>query len=102
MKTYQCPKCNSQDLTIIPKGSQTGLYCKDCGRWIKWLPKDEIILAENFIKSQSNPKQFTINELEMIRISVDQWKNEYASKEDYYKFFQLYIKIENMINELTK
>jgi len=25
---------------------QTGLYCSDCGKWIKWLSKEEIRLYE--------------------------------------------------------
>lgn len=31
---------------IEKKGIQTGLYCNKCGRWIKWLSKDEVRLFE--------------------------------------------------------
>lgn len=41
MNEYKCPKCNSTNLFTKKKETQTGLYCKDCGRWIKWLNKDE-------------------------------------------------------------
>lgn len=37
-----CKKCGSLDLHTEVKGSNTGLYCSDCGAWIKWLGKDEI------------------------------------------------------------
>lgn len=32
---------------IKQKGNNTGLYCGDCGAWIKWLNKDEINLYEH-------------------------------------------------------
>lgn len=37
-----CKKCGSLDLHTEIKGGNTGLYCSDCGAWIKWLGKDEI------------------------------------------------------------
>ena len=46
-----CKKCGSLDLFIETKGSNTGLYCSDCGAWIKWLGKDEIN-AFNHAKEQ--------------------------------------------------
>lgn len=42
-----CKKCGSLDLHMEVKGSNTGLYCSDCGAWIKWLGKDEIRAFEN-------------------------------------------------------
>lgn len=37
-----CKKCGSIALHIETKGNNTGLYCDDCGSWIKWLGKDEL------------------------------------------------------------
>lgn len=42
-----CKKCGSLDLYAEVKGSNTGLYCSDCGTWIKWLGKDELRAFEN-------------------------------------------------------
>ena len=42
-----CKKCGSLDLHIEVKGSNTGLYCSDCGAWIKWLGKDELRAFKN-------------------------------------------------------
>lgn len=41
MKVYQCTKCNSKHIYVDEIGGQVGLYCNDCGRWIKWLSKNE-------------------------------------------------------------
>ncbi len=37
-----CKKCGSISLHTEVKGNNTGLYCDDCGAWIKWLSKDEL------------------------------------------------------------
>ena len=37
-----CKKCGSIELHTEVKGNNTGLYCNDCGAWIKWLGKDEL------------------------------------------------------------
>lgn len=48
-----CKKCGSTSLYTEKKGNNTGLYCSDCGAWIKWLGKDE---ARAFEHSQKKPK----------------------------------------------
>lgn len=63
MKQFVCEKCGSIDLYIETKGTQSGLYCSDCGKWIKWLGKDELRLAEKFIegyKKNSNDSANTV------------------------------------------
>ena len=37
---YEC-KCGSMDFFTAPKGNNIGLYCSMCGKWKKWLGKDE-------------------------------------------------------------
>lgn len=37
-----CKKCGSTLLHTEVKGNNTGLYCDDCGAWVKWLGKDEL------------------------------------------------------------
>jgi tRNA(Ile2) C34 agmatinyltransferase TiaS len=33
----RCKHCNSFDTYMMPVGHNIGLYCKKCGRWLKWL-----------------------------------------------------------------
>lgn len=44
--TITCNKCGIVNGFIEKKGIQTGLYCNKCGRWIKWLSRDEVRLFE--------------------------------------------------------
>lgn len=36
--------CGSTNMAMMKKkdSAQTGLYCKDCGQWQKWVSKKEI------------------------------------------------------------
>lgn len=47
-----CKKCGSISLHTEVKGNNTGLYCDDCGAWIKWLGKDELRAFEYANKSR--------------------------------------------------
>ena len=54
MQTFACKKCGSLDVYIKENGTQTGLYCGDCGVWQKWLGKEEKRLVERYIESRNN------------------------------------------------
>ena len=49
-----CRKCGSTSLHTEIKGSNTGLYCDDCGAWVKWLSKDELRAFEHSKKENKN------------------------------------------------
>ena len=58
-----CKKCGSISLHTEVKGNNTGLYCDDCGAWIKWLGKDELRAFE-YVKQtekQIGKKTYTTN-----------------------------------------
>ena len=39
---FKCKKCGSKNYMIEKHGNNTGLYCSDCGKWHKWLSKDDV------------------------------------------------------------
>ena len=47
-----CKKCGSISLHTEVKGNNTGLYCDDCGAWLKWVGKDELRAFEHSKKNQ--------------------------------------------------
>lgn len=51
-----CKKCGSIDLHTEVKGSNTGLYCNDCGAWVKWLGKDELRAFEYAMRNATKQK----------------------------------------------
>ena len=52
-----CKKCGSISLHTEIKGNNTGLYCDDCGAWIKWLSKDELRAFEYSQKAENNTEK---------------------------------------------
>lgn len=63
MKIFEC-KCGSKDIFIKDSGNNKGLYCADCGKWMQWLGKDDLKLAERQIEqSIVNPIPRNIDEL---------------------------------------
>ena len=51
----KCNKCNSKNLFVEIQGSRRGLYCGECGKWQKWITKQELQIAKfNEIKIINN------------------------------------------------
>ncbi len=63
-----CKKCGSISLHTEVKGNNTGLYCDDCGAWVKWLGKDELRAFEHSQKSQSPKTSCDIPMPEVVTI----------------------------------
>lgn len=38
----KCSKCNSEKLFVEIQGNRRGLYCGKCGKWQKWITKQEL------------------------------------------------------------
>lgn len=40
----KCPVCCGDDFFAVRKNNNvTGCYCKNCGQWIKWLTKKDVL-----------------------------------------------------------
>lgn len=57
---YQC-KCGCDNMFIEKKGNNTGLYCSKCGKWIKWLNKNELRAFEHEQKEKEISKTIDNN-----------------------------------------
>lgn len=38
----KCSKCDSEKLFVEIQGNRRGLYCGKCGKWQKWITKQEL------------------------------------------------------------
>ena len=71
-----CKKCGSISLHTEVKGSNTGLYCDDCGAWVKWLGKDELRAFEHSknkkkISKITDPlKTYHVHELNLDKVNT--------------------------------
>lgn len=51
IKNYVCKDCGSYDFFIKESGSQVGIYCAECGKYLKWADKNERNLLKMNTKS---------------------------------------------------
>lgn len=54
---FKCSRCGNKDKKATfmkTKGNQTGLYCGSCGKWIKWLSKEETKVYEHQKEENKN------------------------------------------------
>lgn len=42
----KCNKCESKNLFVEIKENRRGLFCGDCGKWQKWITKQELQVAK--------------------------------------------------------
>ena len=63
-------KCGSISLHTEVKGNNTGLYCDDCGAWIKWLSKDELRAFEHSKTTQLTSSKITNDGIYMELFAV--------------------------------
>lgn len=77
-----CNKCGSMSLHTEEKGNNIGLYCDDCGAWVKWLGKDELRAFE--YSKNTNSDDASENDINnamkvfLLKIPADNWSQDYA------------------------
>lgn len=42
----ECKNCKSKNLFVEIQGNRRGLYCGDCGKWQKWITKEELQICK--------------------------------------------------------
>lgn len=53
---FKCNRCGSKNYMIEKHGNSTGLYCSDCGKWHKWLNKNEVRVYSQKYKKEEKEK----------------------------------------------
>ena len=73
----RCRKCDSTKLFTETKGNQTGIYCENCGAWIKWGTPDEVRLI-------THSKSIPLKELEAAIIKeIDIASSDFTGYQTY-------------------
>ena len=55
---FKCNRCGSKNYMIEKHGNSTGLYCSDCGKWHKWLNKNEVRVYSQKYKEKKKERVF--------------------------------------------
>lgn len=87
IKDFKC-KCGHNDFFFADKGSQKGIYCSYCGKWLKWADKDEQNLAmkqeskSEWQKDHEILKAYSDGANEVLdKIRAEIWDLQYGEEE---------------------
>jgi DNA polymerase III delta prime subunit len=61
-----CGYCKSEVLFLKDDGDKTGLYCKDCGRWLKWVEPSEKAAIAMQIEKLKNEISIDARDVERV------------------------------------
>lgn len=59
----ECRNCKSKNLFVEIQGTRRGLYCGDCGKWQKWITKEELQICKF-----NNIKRHDKNIIDLIEV----------------------------------
>ncbi|MFA5625514.1 MAG: hypothetical protein WC966_10750 [Bradymonadales bacterium] len=80
---FKCKKCGFFDYELKEKpngsGTATGLYCKTCGFWHKWIGKDELVRYKAGLY-QGKPEPDTTAEIAALKAEIE-WLRVLAEKQ---------------------
>lgn len=69
----RCKKCGSTKVFTDTKGNQTGIYCSECGKWVKWATKDEIRLIDH---NSTSDAKLTVDAIAELQAENEKLKNK--------------------------
>lgn len=76
--SHKCVHCgNEEDFVISRKGPHIGLYCKKCGKWIKWIKKSEGKVYQMTIDDIVKGEENTEPDRESIALSDEEREDAY-------------------------
>lgn len=83
---FKCNRCGSKNYMIRKSCSQTGLYCSDCGKWHKWLNKDEVRIYSELNRTEKSKEntdgsKYIIDQLKEFTDYLDKVINRELMKE---------------------
>jgi len=79
INNFVCSKCNGTFIFIKKNNTQTGLYCSDCGKWVKWLGKEELRLYERQLEMDKMGEE-EILENSLLQFSDEELLDEIRSR----------------------
>lgn len=61
MNKYKCSKCGNENMFTEKHGNNVGLYCSECGKWQRWLGKDELRAFEHSMRAATKEERESVN-----------------------------------------
>lgn len=95
-----CGYCKSERMTLKETEGKTGLYCLDCGRWLKWVGAEEKSKLEADIQKQRREMRIDGADLEKVREKYAAYKKKYTALSEEVRFYQERVARKQAQNEM--
>lgn len=83
-----CNFCKSENLYMKEADSKTGLFCKSCGRWLKWVTPDEKAVIQRQIDRQKREIRIDGQDVERVIEKYKGYKQKYKALNDEIAFLR--------------
>jgi ABC-type phosphate transport system auxiliary subunit len=83
-----CDYCRSEFLFLKEQDGKDALYCKSCGRWLKWVDSAEKAKISNEIEKRKRELRIDGADLEIVREKYKAYKKKYESVSEELRYFK--------------
>jgi hypothetical protein len=83
-----CSFCKSEILFLKDSEGKTGLYCQNCGRWLKWVDQAEKAKIMSDIEKRKRELRIDGSDLELVREKLKTYKKKYDSLSEELRFYK--------------
>lgn len=83
-----CDYCKSDLVFLKESEGKTGLYCQNCGRWLKWVDQAEIAKIKGDIERRRRAITIDGADLELVREKLMAYKKKYESISEELRFYK--------------
>lgn len=83
-----CGYCKSDIVFLKDSEDKTGVYCQNCGRWLKWVDQEE--KAKLMAEIEKRKRAITIDgaDFEAVREKLKAYKKKYEAISEELRFFK--------------
>ena len=83
-----CGYCKSDMIFLKENEGKTGMYCQNCGRWLKWISDEEKLKVMAEIDKRKRQIVIDGSDFEMVKEKYNQYKKKSEKISEDVKFFK--------------
>ena len=84
----KCDYCKNEILYLKESEGQTGLYCKSCGRWLRWVDKAEKQKVADEIERQKREIRIDGANVEKVKETLKVYKKKLETLNSELQYFK--------------
>lgn len=82
-----CEYCKSENLFIKEAEEKIGVYCKNCGRWIKWIEPSERAAIEMQIDKLKREVRIDGQDVDRVFLKYKSYKEKFKALQEEISFY---------------